>query len=191
MSYIKEVYQNSKDLNVLYIEDEYELLAETKNLFDDFFNFVDTAKDGVQALVKYENYYTKNQKYYDLVISDIEMPNLNGVQLCENILELNTEQVIIILSAHEDSKYLTKLINIGIDFFIQKPLEYEYILKVFDKTCESINHKRLEKEKVISTQKENSFLQNINEELEKKVKLRTFALENQLYYDKLTALLSQ
>lgn len=37
MSYIKEVYQNSKDLNVLYIEDEYELLTETKNLFDDFF----------------------------------------------------------------------------------------------------------------------------------------------------------
>jgi EAL domain-containing protein (putative c-di-GMP-specific phosphodiesterase class I)/GGDEF domain-containing protein len=145
----------------------------------------------LQALEKYENYYDKNQKYYDLVISDIEMPNLNGVQLCENILELNTEQVIIILSAHEDSKYLTKLINIGINFFIQKPLEYEHILNVFDKTCESIIQKKLEKEKTIETQKQNSFLLNINEELEKKVKIRTFALENQLYYDKLTTLLSQ
>lgn len=191
MSNIQQVYQNSKDLTVLYIEDEYELLTETKNLFDDLFNSVDIANDGVEGLNKYKEYYNKNEKHYDLIISDIEMPNLNGVELCENILQLNCEQVIIILSAHGDSKYLTQLINIGINFFIQKPLEYELILNVFSKTCESIKNTRLAKEYLLETKKQNDFLHDMNEILENKVKIRTLALENQLYYDKLTNLLSQ
>jgi len=191
MSDIQKIYQTSKDLDILYIEDEHELRNETKNIFEDFFQLVDLAYDGKEALEKYKNYYNKNERYYDLIISDIEMPNLNGIELSESILKINQEQVIIILSAHNDSKYLTKLINIGINFFIQKPLEYEYILNVFSKTCETIKNTKIAKNYLKETEKQNDFLQNINEELEKKVRIRTQALENQLYYDKLTNLYSQ
>ncbi len=191
MSNIQTIYTNAKELRVLYIEDEQELLLQTKSIFDNFFNCVDTAQDGSQALEKYHHYYEQNQSYYDIVISDIEMPKLNGVQLCEKILAHNSEQIIIILSAHEDSKYLTKLINIGINFFIQKPLEFEYIMSVFSKACENIKNTKLAKKYIQETQEQNSLLLNINEELEQKVQERTLALENQLYYDKLTSLLSQ
>ncbi|MCP4971555.1 MAG: REC domain-containing phosphodiesterase [Arcobacter sp.] len=188
---ISDLYRNSKDLHILYVEDEYELLSQTKLMFDDFFNFVDTASDGLQAFEKYKRHYYKNNKYYDLIVSDIEMPNLNGFELSKQILEVNNEQVIIILSAHEENRYLKELINIGINSFIHKPIKYNHMIDVFAKNCNIINENNDHRKKDIEIQKENLFLLDINEKLEEKVKIRTLALENQLYFDKLTSLYNQ
>ncbi len=57
------------------------------------------------------------------------MPNLNGVELTSKLYNINPSQLLIILSAHDDSKYLMPLINLGIEQFIKKPIDYQELLR--------------------------------------------------------------
>ena len=180
----------SKFIDVLYVEDEPTIRKDTADIFSNLFLKVDTAIDGVDGLEKYTQYYKENKKYYDIVISDIEMPNKNGLVLCEDIFEINPTQIIIIISAHNDSSYLIDLINKGISHFIQKPIELNNALKVFFTTCSAIHSNKLVNEYNEKIKQMNVELSALNENLEQKVKERTKELENQLYFDKLTACFS-
>ena len=134
-SHQPKIKQLLKQFNILYIEDDCELLEHTKELFELLFKEVYTAKDGVEALKVYTEYFDLNDSYIDIVISDIEMPNMNGIEASKQILELNKMQKIIITSGYDDKKYFIELINIGIDGFIQKPLLSEHIRTVLYDVC--------------------------------------------------------
>ncbi len=126
----KEILKYTKELSVLFVEDHDELRENTAEILRNFFMDVDSAKDGADALKKYKYYRLNNKKYYDIVLSDIQMPNLNGVELTSKLYELNPTQLLIIISAHDDSKYLLPLINLGIEQFIKKPIDYQELLRV-------------------------------------------------------------
>jgi len=89
------------------------------------FATVIVADNGNDALNLYREYYDKNQKYIDIVLTDIEMPKMDGIELSEKIMQINKEQDIIVISAYTDTKHLIKLINIGVAQFITKPIETE------------------------------------------------------------------
>jgi len=138
MCSFEEVYKYSKDLAILYVEDDLDLLYEVKDIFVDFFKIVDTAVDGKEALDKYIAYYEKNLKYYDIVISDINMPRMDGLELTKQLYKYNENQVIIIISAHDKKEYLLEFINLGIEQFLVKPLELDKILITFYKVSNTI-----------------------------------------------------
>ena len=131
-----------KKFDVLYIEDDVQLLENTRELFQFLFKKVYTAKDGEEALVLYKQYFEEYDKYIDLVISDIEMPYMNGIETSRKILELNKYQKIIITSGYDDKKYFIELINIGVDGFIQKPLLSQHINTVLADVCKKIEEER-------------------------------------------------
>ncbi len=144
----------AKDIKVLFVEDDEAIRKEVKELLLNIFPSVDTSPDGRDAYEKYINYYKNNQKNYELIITDIKMPNLDGVSLSEKIFEHNEEQELIVLSAHNDSKYLLRLINLGISQFISKPIEIEKFISVIYIICERIFLKQnqgKEKESVLIT----------------------------------------
>jgi DNA-binding response OmpR family regulator len=126
----KEILKYSKDLSVLLVEDHDELRENTTEILKNFFKDVHCARNGVDALEKYKDYYLTNDRYYDIILSDIQMPNLNGVEFTSKIYEINPSQLLIIISAYDDSKYLLPLINLGIEQFIKKPIDYQELLKV-------------------------------------------------------------
>jgi DNA-binding response OmpR family regulator len=126
----KEILKYTKNLSVLFVEDHNELRENTTEILKNFFNKVDCAEDGREALKKYRDYNKETSKYYDIVLSDIQMPNLNGVELTSKLYEINPSQLLIILSAHDDTKYLLPLINLGIEQFVKKPIDYQELLKV-------------------------------------------------------------
>lgn len=142
----KQLLGLSKNLNVLYIEDDPSCNEETFELLSDFFNKVDTAFDGREGFDKYYEYFKINNKYYDLVITDINMPRMNGISLCKNIYELNEEQPIIVVSAHNDSEYLMELINIGIERFLLKPFNHKDIIDV---VCNVLKKRTATENKVV------------------------------------------
>ena len=147
-----KVLQYTKYLNILYIEDNVELLNETYELFRDYFNQVDVAIDGKDGLDKYLKYHKKNKKYYDIVITDINMPKMDGIKLTKNIYDINTHQPIIVISAHDEKKYLIELINLGVEQFLVKPLELHKIFDVFYNTAKRIydeNQKLIEENQTI------------------------------------------
>ena len=136
----KILKQLAKNLSLLFVEDDKILRDKTTIIFKNLFERVDSAEDGIDGLNKYKEYYESNLKYYDVVISDIQMPGLNGIALTKEIFKINKKQKIIIVSAYNDKDYLIDLINIGVEAFMQKPLSSEQILKILYAVCISLSN---------------------------------------------------
>lgn len=167
----KNLLNHTQELSVLFAEDHEDLRENVTEILKTFFHTVNSASNGDEALTQYKQYNNVNAKHYDIVISDIRMPRLNGVELVENIYKINPNQIIIIVSAHDDTKYLLPLINLGIQQFIKKPIDYQEFLKALLNASKNVNNSTLpnveqEKETLIKLNdtfsfcKNNSILQN-------------------------------
>jgi len=126
----KELIKYTKSLNILFVEDHDELRDNTADILSSFFKKVVTAEDGQKALNIYSDYCSDDINYFDIILSDIQMPQLNGVELTKKVYEINSKQIVIILSAYDESKYLLPLVNLGIEQFIKKPIDYQELLSV-------------------------------------------------------------
>lgn len=112
-----------KKLKVLYVEDEIEL----QNVIVDFLKTlvfkVDACFNGLEAL----ELFSLNK--YDVIITDINMPKLNGIDLIKKIRESNNKIPIIVTTAYNEDSYLEQLKRIGISEYIMKPLDIMLLLK--------------------------------------------------------------
>jgi len=138
MNKFESLLKYSKQLSVLYAEDHVELRNSTVEILSSFFTKVDIASDGGEALDAYKDLFTQENKHYDIVLTDIKMPNMNGVTLIEEIYKINPLQNIVVISAHDESAYLLPLINLGINQFIQKPIEFNNLLNVLKNISKNI-----------------------------------------------------
>ncbi len=129
MTDFKTLFSKTKDLSLLLVEDYEPLRNDMAEVLEDLFKTVIVASNGVEGLGLYDEYYKKNEAAFDIVISDIVMPVMNGVDLCEILKKRNEDQQIVILSAHTDTEYLLRLINLGIAQFINKPIQQD---RLFD-----------------------------------------------------------
>ena len=131
----------TQNLSILFVEDHDELRHDTGDILKNFFKTVDCCSNGEEALEKYLKFRDENSAYYDIVLSDIQMPIIDGVELTQEIYKINPSQTIIILSAHDESKYLLSLINLGIEQFIKKPIDYQELLSTFLNASKKIINK--------------------------------------------------
>lgn len=63
----------------------------------------------------------------DLIISDIEMPDLDGISMCKLALSINPEVKIILVSAYDKFEYAKRAIRLGAYDYIEKPIDYLYL----------------------------------------------------------------
>jgi len=157
-----EIKEYTKNLSILFVEDHEELRTETSDILKKFFKTVDSCSNGEEALNKYIEYKESNSKYYDLVLSDIQMPVMNGIILTEKIYNINEAQIIIILSAYDETKYLLKLINLGIEQFIKKPIDYQELLLSFLNSAKKIINQSDKQQNNSVIQLSNNFTYNID-----------------------------
>ena len=186
---LKDLLQYSKNLTVLYVEDDISKEVTAK-LLEEIFATVDIASDGLEGLSKYNEYYQTHNLFYDVVISDINMPKMNGVELSKNIFEINDKQELVIVSAYNDPRNLIDLLNIGVSSFIQKPMSFENTIKTLTKVCQDIYNSNIVRQYNENMKEQNEDLTDSNNLLEKKVNERTQELVDLLYNDKLTGLKS-
>lgn len=129
----------TENINVLFVEDDDSIRKSTRELLEDIFQKkIITAKDGKEGFEKYIDFYKQNNRYFDLVITDIEMPNMDGIELTKLIYNENHKQPLIVLSAHNESEYLMDLVNIGISQFILKPIQFENFTEIIYKVSKDI-----------------------------------------------------
>jgi len=159
MHTIKDLHKYSNNLNVLYVEDDKDLREETTTLFKMLFKDIDTAEDGEIGLDKY------NQNSYDLVISDVNMPNMNGIEMCTKIKEVNPEQKISIVSAHDESAILMDLIKAGADGFILKPMHMDDLIVALYPVCRDAYTQIVNIELVNELNEKNEKLEEQNKKL--------------------------
>ena len=131
MVYSNELIKHSQDLKVLYVEDDPYTREITTMLLEEFFDSIIIAVDGEDGYKKFK------ENRIDLVISDINMPKLNGIDMCDKIKKINADTSIIVLSAHDDHRYFVDSIRIGVDGFLLKPIDFaqlsELIFKIVQK----------------------------------------------------------
>ncbi len=140
----KTIQKYTKDLKVLYVEDDKEFAKDALYIFDNFFSHIDFAIDGEDGLEKYITHKNTYDRYHDIVISDVHMPKINGLELTKHIYELNKDQSVIIISAHNEADYLINFINIGLEHFIVKPFGLNEILSVLYNSSKKIYDKKLD-----------------------------------------------
>lgn len=129
MSKLLEV---SLDYNVLYVEDDNDIAIIITKYLKKLFNKVDCACNGEEGL----DLYSKNK--YDLVVTDIQMPKVDGLEMSKQIKKVNEEQNIIIISAYSDICKLTESIKIGVDGYILKPINYDNLNSTLFKVVNKI-----------------------------------------------------
>ncbi len=130
-----------REIAILFVEDDENLSKEMALLLKDIFYKVDIAYDGEEAFFK----YMSSTNNYDLIITDIQMPNMDGIELIKNIYRINPEQKVVVLSAHSESHYLMELVNVGVFQFVLKPIDYDNFLEVIFNVSRNIYNKRVYK----------------------------------------------
>lgn len=123
---------------VLLVEDDPELRRYIKSLLEKYV-YVDDVSDGAEALNKLRaNANANANAIYDLIISDVMMPGMNGWQLIQKIRNdecLKTLPVILLTSLTDDEKVL-KGVKLGADAYITKPFKSELLVMTMSRLIE-------------------------------------------------------
>ena len=128
--------QNFKT-KVLLVEDE-ELARKTLAFYlNTIFDEVVVACDGADALEIIKKTFDKKENF-DLIITDLNMPNVNGMQMIDEILKLIPNQRFIIVSAHKNEEDLLKLINLRVSGYFVKPLNIDNMMEMLQKAKEEV-----------------------------------------------------
>ncbi|MBP7770108.1 MAG: diguanylate cyclase [Aliarcobacter sp.] len=127
-----------KNISILYVEDENDVREFTSKLLSSLLKNVYTASDGKEGL----EIYQENKNNIDLIVSDINMPKMNGLDMCKKIKEINKDIPLIITSAHNDSIFLKKAIEVGVSSYAMKPIDLYNLIEDIIKAMEPILLKR-------------------------------------------------
>ena len=122
---------------VLLVEDE-ELARKTLAFYlNTIFDEVVLASDGSVALDILKNNLQK-ENLFDLIITDLNMPNVNGMQMIDEILKIVPNQRFIVVSAYKNEEDLLKLINLRISGYFVKPLNIDNMMEMLQKAKEEV-----------------------------------------------------
>ena len=131
-----QLTEQTKKLTALIVEDEKvtnELLSST---FKNFFSSVNSCFNGEEALTAYRKYKP------DVVFVDIIMAGMDGIELSRRIREINPTQIIIVISASNDIEKISQSIEVGVNSFIQKPIDTKKIVELLTNLVSLITKKK-------------------------------------------------
>jgi len=121
---------------ILYVEDEEILRTEISTLLEGFFKKVLVASNGEEAF----DIYNKNKDNIDILITDVNMPKMNGMDLISQIRKNNNELPILICTAFNDAEILIKAIKLNVNDYIIKPIQMMTTLKICNKILTNKNN---------------------------------------------------
>ncbi len=155
-----ELKQNCSTLNVLYVEDDAKLRDIVADYLKMLFASVVCADDGEIGLEKFQ------ENKFDLVLTDIQMPRMNGIEMIEAIRRIQPEQEIIILTAFSESIYFMDAIRLDVSGYLIKPVDFESINQTLSRITQKIiaiqenQHYKINLEKMVQVEVEkNSVLE--------------------------------
>ena len=112
-----------KNMNVLYVEDDSFVGIQTLKLLKHFFHTVIFCDNAEEALEQFSS------KLIHLIITDIELPGMNGLQLCEEIRKVNQQIPIFITTIHDDKEKLQQAVKLNLVDYLIKPVSIPSIKK--------------------------------------------------------------
>ena len=132
MKHLKELVELTKGLNTLYVEDDLSIQKTMTQYLKKFFDEVIVANNGLEGLEAYKT------KKFDIVITDLSMPKMNGLDMLKQIKGINDEQIVLITTAHSESEYMFGAIKAGIYGYIIKPFDFAQLNQEIFKIAQKI-----------------------------------------------------
>jgi len=123
-------------LSLLLVEDDLSLLEELKLFLSDFFSDIITATSSEQA---HQLFF---ERPFDLVVTDIRLPQQSGLNLVEKIKKKVPEQRIIVMSAYQDIDYFLKSIELKIYGFLTKPFDSQKLIAMMLKVTSELEQSK-------------------------------------------------
>ncbi len=176
---LASIKEHFRDIRVLYAEDDNDAHEQFLVVLNNLFDFVVSAHDGEEAFRLFQE-----TDGIDLVITDITMPKMNGIELIHEIHAIKPSTRCIIVSAHSQEEYLFKSINEDINGYIYKPVNLNQLVNVLMNTCSFI---KIEKEK----ERYKKQLENVVKLQGNQIKEKNMLLLEKTVYDDLTKVYSR
>ncbi len=121
-----------KDISILLAEDEGELREYLVEYLQLFFLKVYAAKDGQEAYMIYLD------KHPDIIITDINMPLMDGLTLISKIRQRDKETKIIVMSAHSEEDKLLRAVELHLETYLIKPIKTDKLKSVLFESVENV-----------------------------------------------------
>lgn len=131
-----QLTEQTKKLTAMVVEDEgvaNELLSST---FKNFFSDVSSAFNGKEAIEMFDRLKP------DIIFVDIVMPEMDGIELSRRLREMNPNQIIIVISASNDIQKISESIEVGVNSFIQKPIDTKKIIELLKNITSLVKKKK-------------------------------------------------
>ncbi|MGB5792612.1 response regulator transcription factor [Poseidonibacter sp.] len=129
----KELLKKLQNLTILYAEDEEGIRENIADSLGYYVKEVYQASNGAEAFDIYE------EKKPDIILSDIHMPILNGIDFVKKVRLTNRTIPIVMITAHTDKEYLLEAVELHMEKYIVKPIELEELLDVLEKCIAVMN----------------------------------------------------
>ncbi len=129
----KELLEKLQTLVILYAEDEEGI---RKNIADSLRYYV---KEVIEASNGEEAFFLYQQKNPDIVLSDIHMPILNGIEFIKKIRQIDRKTPVVLITAHTDKKYLMEAVELHMEKYLVKPIELEPLFDVLASCVKLLN----------------------------------------------------
>lgn len=128
--------EKARGIRVLFADDDPTIRTMMQAYLAKFFPDITMAENGQVALTLHEAHP------FDLIITDILMPQMSGLQLIEAIRKTHPNQEFIISSAYSDFEYLEQAIDLGVTSYMLKPVEYGRIMRALAHALDNITLRR-------------------------------------------------
>lgn len=128
---LPELITRTKKLKLLYVEDNEDARRFTLEMLTRFFDHISVAESGMEGLKKFQT------GSFDLVLSDINMPGMNGIEMICEIKKTNTHTVALLLSAHNEQHFFDMASKCGIQNYLSKPLSLSELIKTLTELLSS------------------------------------------------------
>ncbi|HET7775323.1 MAG TPA: HD domain-containing phosphohydrolase [Azospira sp.] len=126
-----------RTLSLLYVEDEEEVRRELARFLSRRFARVDVAANGQEGLALF-----KEHGGYDIVVTDVRMPVMDGLSMAAAIKEIQHEVPVIVITAYNEMDYFVRAIEIGIDRYITKPVDPFLLMEAVNRSAKMHFHQR-------------------------------------------------
>lgn len=125
----------TKNLCVLYVEDDDVARENGIEYLENYFNYIYAASDAFEGLKLYREYHP------EIIITDIQMPKLNGLEFIKQIRKENKETQIIVITAFSDTAYLLQAIELQLIKYLIKPVQESAFKEALQLCIDSIHNK--------------------------------------------------
>ena len=143
-------YSRLKELVVLYVEDEIDVSEEIEDMLSLKVKKLYKAYNGQEGLNIYNKYSD-----IDVIITDIKMPIMDGIEMISKIRQSNETIPIIVTTAFNETSFLKKAIDLHVDKYIIKPIDMSQLFSVLNRASEVIfQRKELEQKDIMLKNRE-------------------------------------